>query len=97
MRILILSQPYKVLKKLPNKVLKKTRKIPHKLKIMELVHIYFILLNKSSIITNFLAFFIFPPQNLPPWIRILNADPGGKMNADPDSQPCLKYSYDYDS
>ena len=32
-------------------MLKKTWKIPHKLKIMELVHIYFILLNKSTIIT----------------------------------------------
>ena len=61
----------KIVKKLPvtNKVLKKTRKIPHKLKIRELVHIYFILLNKSTIITgtNFLAFF---PSKFTPWIRI---------------------------
>ena len=71
MRILILSQPYKVLKKLPNKVLKKTRKIPHKLKTMQLVHIYFILLNKSTIITNFLAFFqFFSLKIYPPCIRI---------------------------
>ena len=58
MRIRILSQPNKICKKLPYKVLKKTRKIPHKLKIMELIHIYLNLLNKSTdtIITNFLAF-----------------------------------------
>ena len=60
-------------KKLPYKVLKKTRKILHKLKIMELVHIYFILLNKRTIITNFPCIFQFFPQNLPPWIRIHSA------------------------
>ena len=39
-------------------------------------------------------FSVFPPQIFPSWIRIriLNADPdsGGKMNADPDPQPCLQ-------
>ena len=38
MRIRILSQPYKICKKLPNKVLKKTQRF--KIKTMELVHVY---------------------------------------------------------
>ena len=40
---------------------------------MELVHIYFILLNKRTIIANFPCIFQFFPQNLPPWIRIHSA------------------------
>ena len=44
------------------------------------------------IFTNFLAFFSFFPQLFPSWIRILirllNADPGGKRNVDPDPQSC---------
>ena len=46
-------------------------------------------LNKTTVISNFLAFFCFYLNNFPSWIRIriLNADPdpdqGGKMNADP--------------
>ena len=61
-------------------MLKKTKKIAQKFKTMELVHINLILQNKSTIITNFLSFFQFFPQNLP-----LDPvpDPGGKMNADP--------------
>ena len=44
-------------------------------------------LNKTTVISNFLASFCFYLNNFPSWIRIriLNADPdlGGKMNADP--------------
>ena len=64
-------------------MLKKTKKIAQKLKTMELVHINLILQNKSTIITNFLQFFQFFPQNLP---LDPDPDPGGKMNADPDPQ-----------
>ena len=57
MRIRILSQPYKIFKQLPYKVLKKTKKIDQNLKTTKLVHIYYILKNKITIITNFFAFF----------------------------------------
>ena len=59
---------------------------------MELVQIYLILLNTITITTNFLGVF---PQIFSSWIRIriLNADPGGKLNADRDPQPCLKHSW----
>ena len=56
--------------------MKKTKKM---LKTMELVHIYFIFKNKSTIITNFLSFFQSFPSNFAP----LYPDLGGKMNADP--------------
>ena len=74
-------------------MLKKNKKMAQKLKTMELVHVYFVFKNKSTIINNFLAFSVFFPQNLPPWIRIripvLNADPDpeGNMNEDTDPQP----------
>ena len=77
MQIRILSQLYKICKKLPYEVLKKTKKNAQKLKTMELVHINLIFLNKSTLITIFLAFFqFFPPKFTP-------LDSGGKMNADP--------------
>ena len=51
------------------------------------MQIYFKILNKLSVISNFLAFFSFYLKNFPFWIRIrkLNADPDprSKMNADP--------------
>ena len=61
-------------------MLKNTKNIAQKLKTMELVHIYFIKKNRSTIIANFLAFLLFIPQNLPP---PLDPGPGGTINADP--------------
>ena len=52
---------------------------------MEQVQIYFNFFNKITIITNFLAFFFFP-SIFSSRIRILIADPGGKINADSDSE-----------
>ena len=49
---------------------------------MERVHIYFIKKKKKvQLLLISSHFFIFFPQNLPSWIRILNADPypGGKI------------------
>ena len=66
-------------------MLKKNKNIAQKLKTMELVHIYFIFNNTSTIITNFLAFFRFFPQNLTP----LDPDPHTVLNADQDPQPCF--------
>ena len=54
---------------------------------MELVKIYVKNLNKLVIITDFLAFFLFLFENFP----LLDPDLGGKMNANPDPQPCRKY------
>ena len=51
---------------------------------MEQVQIYFNFFNKITIITNFLAFFF--PSIFSFRIRILIADPGGKINADSDSE-----------
>ena len=53
---------------------------------MELVQIYFLKKNnKVAVISNFLAFFQFFVDKFP----LLDPDPGGKMNADPDPQPCF--------
>ena len=48
---------------------------------MELIQIYLIFLNKTTIYTNFLTFILFFFSNFSSWIqiRILNADPGGKI------------------
>ena len=57
------------------------------------LYLYFFSINLQLLRTgtNFLSVFQFFPQNFPSWIRIriLNADPdsGGKINADPDSDP----------
>ena len=51
---------------------KKTKKLSQKLKIMELVRIYIIFRNKTTISTNFLAFFLFFPW----WMRIRIHSPG---------------------
>ena len=51
---------------------------------MELMQIYFEKLNKLAIITNFLAFVYFLYEKF----FFLDPDSGGKMNADPDPQPC---------
>ena len=48
---------------------------------MELVQIYFIHLNKTAIITNFLAVFLFLFEKFS--LVEPDPDPGGKMNADP--------------
>ena len=47
---------------------------------MELVQIYLIFLNKITITSIFLAFFQFFPSKF----ALLDPDPGGKMNADPE-------------
>ena len=57
---------------------------------MELVQIYLFFFIKlqllgTSTCTNFLTFFIFFLN-----ISLLDPDPGGKMNADPDAQPWIK-------
>ena len=46
---------------------------------MEIVQIDRKKLNNLAIIADFLSFFSF--------ISLLNPDPGGKLNADPDPQP----------
>ena len=52
-------------------MLKKNKKMTQKLKTMELVHVYFVFKNKSTIINNFLAFFSFFPSKFTP----LDPDP----------------------
>ena len=56
---------------------------------MELVKIYFKKLNEVAdlqFFSNFLAFY----QFLVDKFTLLDPDPGGKMNADPDLQPCIE-------
>ena len=48
------------------------------------MQIYFKNLNKLAVIANFLAFLLFLFDNF----SLLDPDPGEKMNADPDPQPC---------
>ena len=55
---------------------------------MELVHSYLIFYNKITIFYDFLHFLCF--LKLFPLKFSLPPDPGGKMNADPDPQPCLE-------
>ena len=47
---------------------------------MELVKIYFKKLNKLVVISNFLSFFLFLFGKFP----LLDPDPGGEINVDPD-------------
>ena len=46
---------------------------------MELVQIYFKTLDKVTVISNFLAFFLLLVDKF----TLLDPDPGGKMNVDP--------------
>ena len=46
-------------------------------------------LNKVAVISNFLAFFLFLVDKF----TLLDPDPGGKMNADPDPQPWVNFNF----
>ena len=52
---------------------------------MELVQLYFKILNKLAVISNFLALFLFLVDKFA--LLDLDPDPGGKINADPDQDP----------
>ena len=60
----------------------KHKRLLKSIKTINLVQIYFEKFNKLAVITNFLAFFQFLFENF----SLLDPDPGGKRNADPD--PC---------
>ena len=69
---------------------------------MELCADLLLKLNKIAVICNFLAFFLFLFEKfslLDPDPQIewgSTPDPGGKMNADPDPQPCyLQYGISF--